>query len=147
MIDYYNTLGIDRSATQDDIKKAYRKLAMKHHPDRGGDSKKFQEIQEAYAILGDDLKRSQYDNPHQHQHHFHTGNMGDDIFSTFFGGGSPFGFGFHQQQRNINIGAHVTVTLEDVLTGKTIDAEISFRNGQKKLVSINIPAGVEDNIQ
>jgi curved DNA-binding protein len=145
MIDHYKTLGIDRSATQDDIKKAYRKLAMKHHPDRGGDSKKFQEIQEAYATLGDDEKRYQYDNPNQH--HFTTSNMGDDIFSTFFGGGSPFGFGFHQQQRNANIGATVAVSLEDVLTGKSIDAEISFRNGQKKLVSINIPSGVEDNIQ
>jgi len=145
MIDYYKTLGVDRSATSDDIKKAYRKLAMKYHPDRGGDSKKFQEIQEAYATLGDDEKRFQYDNPNQR--HFHTGNMGDDIFSTFFGGGSPFGFGFQQQQRNSNIGATVTVTLEDILTGKTIDAEISFRNGQKKLVSINIPAGVDDNIQ
>jgi len=145
MIDYYKTLGVERSATQDDIKKAYRKLAMKYHPDRGGDSKKFQEIQEAYATLGDDEKRFQYDNPNQH--HFNTSNMGDDIFSTFFGGGSPFGFGFQQQQRNINIGANVTITLEDVLTGKTIDAEVSFRNGQKKLVSINIPMGIDDNVQ
>jgi len=145
MIDYYKTLGVGKSATQDEIKKAYRSLAMKHHPDRGGDANKFKEIEEAYRTLSDDEKRFQYDNPNQYQ--FNTSNMGDDIFTTFFGGGSPFGFGFQQQQRNTNIGANVTITLEDVLTGKTIDAEISFRNGQKKLVSINIPAGIEDNIQ
>ena len=58
---YYNILGVDKKATKDDIKKAFRKLAQKHHPDKGGDEAAFKEITEAYAILGDDRKRREYD--------------------------------------------------------------------------------------
>ena len=63
MADHYTTLGVDKSATPEDIKKAYRSLASKHHPDKGGDTAKFQEIQTAYATLSDPEKRQQYDNP------------------------------------------------------------------------------------
>jgi len=60
--DYYNVLGVDRKATQDDIKKAFRKLAHKYHPDKGGtDESKFKEITEAYSVLSDDKKRREYD--------------------------------------------------------------------------------------
>src|ERR1700748_3381113 len=58
---YYEILGIDKKATQDDIKKAFRKLAQKHHPDKGGDESKFKEITEAYSVLGDERKRREYD--------------------------------------------------------------------------------------
>lgn len=62
MSDYYSTLGISKGATKDDIKKAYRKLAHEHHPDKsGGDDKKFKEINEAYQVLSDDKKRAEYD--------------------------------------------------------------------------------------
>jgi len=70
-MDYYSILGVSKSASQDDIKKAYRKLASKHHPDRGGDTSKFQQIEEAYRTLSDDQKRAQYDNP-MPQYSFHT---------------------------------------------------------------------------
>jgi molecular chaperone DnaJ len=60
---YYKTLGVDKNATKDDIKKAYRELAKKHHPDKGGDEEKFKEITTAYDTLIDDKKRQQYDNP------------------------------------------------------------------------------------
>ncbi|MDP2668322.1 MAG: molecular chaperone DnaJ [bacterium] len=60
--DYYEILGVQKNSSQEDIKRAYRKLAHQHHPDKkGGDEKKFKEINEAYQILGDDKKRSQYD--------------------------------------------------------------------------------------
>lgn len=59
---YYETLGVDKKATQDDIKKAFRKLAQKHHPDKGGDEAKFKEITEAYSILSDEKRRKEYDN-------------------------------------------------------------------------------------
>lgn len=63
MNDYYDTLGVPKTASQDDIKRAYRKLASQHHPDRGGDTKKFQEIQVAYDTLGDEQRRAAYNNP------------------------------------------------------------------------------------
>lgn len=59
---YYETLGVDKKATQDDIKKAFRKLAQKHHPDKGGDEAKFKEITEAYSTLSDEKRRKEYDN-------------------------------------------------------------------------------------
>jgi len=106
--DYYKILGVERSATTDDIKVAYRKLAMKYHPDRNPGNKtaedKFKEATEAYEILGDTQKRSQYD---QFGHagmnsgmgggnYSHAGNMDmndifenfGDIFGSMFGGGN-----------------------------------------------------------
>ena len=56
-MDYYSTLGVGKNATDDDIKKAYRKLAMKHHPDRGGDESTFKKISEAYDVLSDPQKK------------------------------------------------------------------------------------------
>lgn len=89
-VDYYNVLGVAKSASQDEIKKAYRKLAHKHHPDKsGGDEEKFKEINSAYQILSDPEKRSQYD---QYGQTFEGAGFG--------GGGSPFGF--DGQQVNIN---------------------------------------------
>ena len=61
MKDYYSTLGVPRTANQDDIKRAFRKLASQHHPDKGGDTQRFQEIQEAYAVLSEPAKRQDYD--------------------------------------------------------------------------------------
>ena len=64
-MDYYKVLGVSKTATQDEIKKAYRKLAMEHHPDRGGDTIRFAEINEAYETLKDTTKRAEYDQPKQ----------------------------------------------------------------------------------
>ena len=86
MKDHYTTLGLDRTASDEDIKRAYRKLASQHHPDKGGNKEQFQEIQAAYAILGDAGKRAEYDNPRPHMHHpfaQHTQFIFDDIFSMF----------------------------------------------------------------
>ena len=59
--DYYKTLGIAQNATKEEIKKKYRELAHKYHPDKGGDEQKFKELNEAYQVLSDEKKRSQYD--------------------------------------------------------------------------------------
>jgi curved DNA-binding protein len=141
-MDYYNALGVSKNSSPDEIKSAYRKLAMKHHPDRGGDPKKFQDIQEAYSILGDANKRQAYDNPQrQYTSHDFAGGQSpfNDIFDQMFGN---FGFQGNRSPRNSTIQAEVSIQLEDVLYGKSIDAEVGFRNGATKLVTINIPKGV-----
>lgn len=76
---HYETLGVDKKATKEDIKKAFRKLAQKHHPDKGGDEATFKEITEAYSVLTDDRKRREYDS-----------------YGQTFNGGGPQGFDFSQ---------------------------------------------------
>ena len=79
MEDFYKILGVNENASQDEIKKAYRKLAVEHHPDKGGDENKFKKISEAYDTIGDENKRSQYDN--QKRNPF--ANMGGGGFNPF----------------------------------------------------------------
>ncbi len=91
-MDYYKVLGVVESSSQDDIKKAYRKLSLKHHPDRGGDGEQFKKINEAYSVLGDPEKRRMYkmqnSNPFAQMNSGVPGDM-DPIFKMFFGGGFP----------------------------------------------------------
>jgi len=146
MTDYYQTLGVQRNATDDEIKRAYRKAAMKHHPDRGGDQVKFQEIQEAYATLGDPQKRQQYDNPHPHVRINVNGNP--------FHGGAPFDFDSifemfgarmhprQQQQRNQRIS--IWITLEAAVSGGPRMISIGTPQGNSTM-EINIPPGISDN--
>lgn len=147
MSDYYSTLGVSKTANQEEIKRAYRKLAAQHHPDRGGDKEKFQEIQAAYDTLGDPEKKSQYDNP-QPQFHFHQGGVPpgfEDIFSAF--GGSPFGDFFGRRthrQRNRNLSLQTTIDLVDAFYGKELLANITLPNGKEQTLQIKIPAGIQD---
>ena len=154
MTDYYQTLGVDRSASQDDIKRAYRGLASKHHPDKGGDTVKFQEIQAAYATLSDPQKKEEYDNPRPQ---FHGGGGGgmpqgfEDIFSQMFGGGaSPFGdmFGQRRQQpvRNRTLNLQTQITLEEAFHGKELIATIQLPSGRDQVLEVKIPAGVSDGV-
>ncbi len=155
-MDYYSTLGITRNASQEEIKKAYRKMAMQHHPDRGGDEKKFKQISEAYEILSDPQKKQMFDmgrDPNGQQHHggfsqngpfefhFGSGNF-EDIFGNFGFGGFR-----HQAQRNKTISLVVDLTLEDVLQGKNLDAEVAIPGGRRKIINIAIPAGIEEGQQ
>jgi curved DNA-binding protein len=150
MSDYYQTLGVNRNATPDEIKKAFRSLASKHHPDKGGDTKKFQDIQEAYATLSDPEKRSQYDNP-QPQFNGMGGGMPpgfEDMVSQMFGGNNPFfGAGFAQQrQRNRTLNINTTISLEDALRGKDLLATLQLPSGRDQVLEIKIPAGVPEGI-
>jgi len=152
-MNYYSTLGINKNASDDEIKTAYRKMAMKHHPDRGGDEKKFKEIEEAYRTLSDPEKRRMLDmgiDPNSmsgQQGGFNQGpfefHFGSENFHDIF---SNFGFG-RQPRRNKSLSVMVNINLEDVLTGKDINAEISTPQGTKKLINIHIPAGVESGQQ
>ena len=96
MDDHYKTLGVEEKATDAEIKKAFRRLSLKHHPDKGGDQGEFQKINGAYQVLGDKNKREQYNmqknNPFMGMH----GNDGvENIFKMFFGGGMPGMAGMH----------------------------------------------------
>jgi curved DNA-binding protein len=154
MTDHYKTLGVDRNANQDDIKKAYRKMAAQHHPDRGGDTAKFQEVQAAYETLSDEGKRAQYDNPQpQGFHHFGGGFPPgfEDVFGQMFGGGSPFGDifgrGHHRPpQRNRTLNIQTTITLEEAYSGKTMIANLQLPSGRDQVLEIKIPAGIQDGM-
>jgi len=133
-MDYYTVLGVDKNASKDNIKKAYRKLAMKHHPDRnGGDETEFKKIQEAYDVLGDDAKKQAHDNPRP---------KFEDVFGR---GGNPFDDIFRQAgarrqvHKNPDGMMHVEVSLKDAFTGG--EFPLNLQSGQVKL---NIPAGVRD---
>lgn len=142
-MDYYSILGINKDATADDIKRAYRKQASQHHPDKGGDTKRFQEIQEAYSTLSDPDKRAQYDNPRPTDtFQFNSQDM-DDIFRHFgfhFGHGSPFQ---QQARRARNRDLKVGIVIDLASTAERQEKIISVRHttGEREAVNITIPQG------
>lgn len=139
-MDYYSRLGVSKTASSDELKRAFRKLAMQHHPDRGGDQKTFQEINEAYDTLKDPQKRKQYDNP-QTQFEFDINSQNiNDIFGEFFRQGRPS----PRQRRNLDITISVRITLEDVLTGKDIIGKYRLKDNTEEMATIRIPPGIEN---
>lgn len=130
MKDYYEILGIPRSASEDDIKKAFRKLAQKYHPDKkGGDEAKFKELSEAYAVLSDKKRRTEYDTygktfsgaqggfDFSNFQGFGTGGEGvefdiGDIFSEFFGGGAQ-----KSSRRGRDISIDIELSFKDAIFG------------------------------
>ena len=135
MKDYYQTLGVPKTSTAADIKQAYRSLAMKHHPDRGGDVGKFQEIQEAYAVLSDEAKRQQYDNPRS-QFSSSGGFDFDAIFDMF---GADLR-GARRSTPRISL----WISLNDALTGGNRTVAIQVGSSVSN-IEISIPAGIQDN--
>ena len=138
-MDHYKTLGVDRQASADEIKRAFRKMAMQHHPDRGGDEARFKEIQAAYDILGDPARRAEYDNPRPQGFQFHAGPHGfdfDQIFSMF---GADLG---RRAQRN-QVRLSLWITLRDVAQGGRRTLNVSTTQGNS-MVEIEIPAAIDD---
>ena len=133
-MDYYSVLGVPKTATPEEIKKAYRKLASKHHPDRGGDKQTFQGVQQAYETLSDPNKRTQYDNP-QPQGFDGFGGQGfgfEDIFSQA-------GAQFRTPRRNPDTTISVEIPLNQIVSGGVVNMDIGYT-----AVSINLPAGTRD---
>ena len=166
--DYYETLGVARGADADELKRAYRKLARKYHPDVSKEKnaeEKFKEVQEAYEVLKDSDKRAAYDQlgrdyrPGQQfrpppgweqrfgqsgTHRFSDLNGFSDFFSSLFGGapgnGAAGGGGFAQPEMD---GGHVDVSIEEAYAGTRRRVSI-HENGRARLVDVQIPAGVLD---
>ena len=143
-MDYYSILGVSRNASQDEIKRAYRKLAMKHHPDRGGDAEKLQEINHAYDTLKDPDKRSAYDNP-QPQYRFTTsqnpfGSGFEDMFAQF-----GFRSGPQRQNRNRDVRLSYTLEFKDIFTGRGVSLAYKLPSGRQEFIDIKIPAGIKNN--
>lgn len=161
--DYYKTLNVAKNASDDEIKKSYRKLARKYHPDVSKEKNaedKFKEVKEAYEVLKDPQKRQAYDNMGSnwnagaHGGGFHGGGFeqqfsgGDfsDFFESMFGQGQGRS-GFHQQrqprqQRGHDQTSQVTISLEDAYGGTHIDLNLRTQNNKSKQLKVKIPAGV-----
>ena len=145
MTDHYQTLGVNRTASPDEIKRAYRKLASQHHPDKGGDKGKFQEIEEAYRTLGDPAKRQQYDNPRPGPgfggFEFHHQGPGGFDFQSIF---DVFGTRFqHPQQRVQRAQMTLWITLQDVAQAARKTISVGTPQGTQ-VVEIDIPANIDD---
>jgi curved DNA-binding protein len=168
-IDYYKVLGVDKNASQDEIKKAYRKQARKHHPDINPNDKeaqkKFQQINEANEVLSDPEKRKKYDQygkDWQHAEHFEKAqqNQGErqphgsgnpfsgsfnetdfsDFFESMFGSsGRTRGSGQHVKFRGEDYNAEINLALKDAYTTHQQTLSVNGKN-----IRITIPAGIED---
>ncbi len=166
--DYYKTLGVEKGASKDEIKKAFYKLAHKHHPDKkGGDEKKFKEVNEAYQVLSDDAKRSKYDQFGSGYENmaggggnygaYQQGGFGgfdfsgfqqgggqefdfgnlNDIFSDFFGGGGGF---YARTPHGRDMQTEIQISLTDSILG----VEKKLVIGGNKELKIKIPAGIQN---
>jgi len=162
-MDYYDLLGVKRSASADELKTAYKRQAMKNHPDKGGDPEKFKQINEAYQALSDPQQKQMYDqfgttDPQQAQmnqggFHFTSGPGGadfDDIL-RHFGFGAHFGQGFanQRQRKNKDIRFGMVISFAELFTGKTETVTYKLPNGQIEVLDVKIPPGIRngDNLK
>jgi molecular chaperone DnaJ len=118
----YDILGISKTASSEEVKKAYKKLAVKHHPDKGGDEEIFKKISNAYSVLSDDKKRKEYDLTGKNQNANSRGYSEEDLFSQFFRGGqSGFGNNF---RKGATLNYVLDMTFEEIFTG--LNKEIEY---------------------
>ena len=138
----YETLGVGKDSNPEEIKRAYRKLASQHHPDKGGDKATFQEIQSAYDTLSDPQKRAMHDNPRSQFNNINMGGQGFDFQSIF----DIFGTRFqHPAQHRMQQQARMSlwITLPDVAVAGRKTISVGTHQGTMT-VEIDIPQGIDD---
>jgi molecular chaperone DnaJ len=166
--DYYEALGISKDASADEIKKAFRRAAIEHHPDRGGDEAKFKEVNEAYEILKDPSKRQRYDqfghagvggngngggNPYAgfsgfggqagQSANFDFGDLGlGDIFSSFFGG-QQGGNQRQQQRRGRDVETQVEISFEQAIFGTEVELNLNLEDTCEHCKGTTVEPGYE----
>lgn len=171
--DYYRILGVDRSASEQEIKQAYRKLARQYHPDiNPGDKQaetRFKDINEAYEVLSDKEKRAKYDRFGRDWNRYeqvgggrgfdwsaYGGGSGGgvnvdfgDIFETLFGGGMPgtqrpAGGGFNMRMDGQDVERTVDITLEEAFSGTQRRIQATSADGNPRTITAKIPAGADN---
>jgi curved DNA-binding protein len=155
MQDYYNLLGVTPTSTDDEIKSAYKKLAKQYHPDLGGDSEKFKQINEAYDGIKTADKRNQYNMRQQFGGSQPSGGFSDfqdfnvdinDIFGQVFRNG-PFtfstGFNRRRELKNKDLRLMLHVSLDSTLSAHTVNLSYSNLNSQPLHSEITLPAGID----
>ena len=126
-MDYYQTLGVNRNSTPEELKQAYRKLAMKHHPDRGGNEAEFKKINEAYDVLSNAEKRSAYDNPQSSRPWQQPFDQGDSFdFEDIMRYARAAFNEKHARARNPDAITDVEITLSQVFTGTDMLVDVGY---------------------
>jgi molecular chaperone DnaJ len=165
--DYYEVLGVKKDASADEVKKAFRKAAIEHHPDRGGNEEKFKEINEAYEVLKDTEKRKRYDqfghagvggagggNPFAGGNpfggaggqnvNFDFGDLGlGDIFSSFFGGGTAGGGRQQRHARGRDVEADIEISFEQAVFGTEVDLPLNLDDTCEHCKGATVEPGYE----
>ena len=169
---YYEVLGVKRDASQDEIKKAFRKLAQKYHPDAGGDPEKFKEVSEAYTTLSDEKKRKEYDqllmfggipgadfggSGRGRRYSTYTTNVGgqDFDFSSIFGGEGGFDFSSifgaaqtqaaNRPQRGSDLTLTIQLGFDEAFRG--VSKKVTYKvpsTGEQQELTVKVPAGAVD---
>src|SRR5210317_656964 len=170
MKNYYDILGVDEKATSAEITKAFKDLAKQHHPDRGGDKDRFQEINEAHDTLKNSQKRHDYDTMRKFgsrstggggEHPFFNEDIFGDFFSGF-GNGDTGGFSFNftgrdgderifrnvrnQPRGNRNVQVRMAISIKEAMMNNEKTISYKLPSGREEFATVNIPAGVQHGV-
>tara|TARA_R100000353_G_C6509552_1_gene196271 strand:+ start:1427 stop:2269 length:843 start_codon:yes stop_codon:yes gene_type:complete len=159
MKNYYDILGVTEDASKDTIRKAFKEIAKKEHPDRGGDESKFKEANEAYDTLKDSKKRQEYDTIRKFgqpgtggNFSFRSGDFfGENIFEEFFsgfgGGGFSRGRSFRPRpQANKSVNVRMAVSIKEAMTQMEKTISYKLPSGKEEFATVKIPAGIQHGV-
>ena len=164
MKDYYKILGVGETATSEQIKKAFKEIAKKEHPDRGGNKDRFQEASEAHDVLKDSQRRHDYDTQRKfgrsdgQQHPFFNEDIFGDFFSGFGGGDMDFSgrFNFTRDGRtrtfrtgpraNKNVQVRMAISIKEAMLNNEKTINYKLPSGREEFATVKIPAGVQHGV-